>query len=113
MTLIFKIMNKATWVKAQETGEFLGSEHDQRDGFIHFSNEDQLKGTLAKHYQGQKDLLLLAFKANDFGKNLKWEPSRGGALFPHLYAPLPTSTNLWEKPLEIANDGTHIIPKIE
>lgn len=113
MTLIFKIMDKATWKSAQKTGEFKGSKHDQRDGFIHFSTKEQLEGTLAKHYHGQKDLILLAFKDSNFEDNLKWEPSRGGALFPHLYAPLPTDTLLWEKPIEMADDGTHIIPDIE
>jgi uncharacterized protein (DUF952 family) len=112
MTKIYKIMDKTTWNNAKEIGEFKGSEHDQRDGFIHFSTEEQLAGTLAKHYKGQNDLLLLAFSASDFGENLKWEPSRGGALFPHLYTPLPTTYVLWEKPLEITDDGTHIIPKI-
>ena len=102
MTQIYKIMHKTTWNSAKETGEFIGSEHDKRDGFIHFSTEEQLAGTLAKHYQGQHDLLLLAFSASDFSENLKWEPSRDGALFPHLYAPLPTTYVLWEKLLEIA-----------
>ncbi len=112
MTQIYKIMDKTTWNSAKNIGEFTGSIHDKRDGFIHFSTKEQLAGTLAKHYQGQHELILLAFSANDFGENLKWEPSRDGALFPHLYAPLPTTYVLWEKLLEIAENGTHIIPNV-
>lgn len=110
MTIIYKITSKNTWEEASEAGEFLGSTDDIKDGYIHFSTKEQLEGTLSKHYKGQDNLLLLAFNDSDLGKNLKWEPSRGGALFPHLYAPLPTTHVLWEKPLELQSNGSHIIP---
>lgn len=112
MTEIYKILAQTAWNEAQKEGVFQGSADDIRDGFIHFSTKEQLQGTLEKHYKGQKDLILLAIIESDLGENLKWEPSRGGALFPHLYAPLPTSHVLWEKPLEMTNDGSHIIPKL-
>lgn len=112
MTEIYKILAQTAWNQAQKEGVFQGSADDIRDGFIHFSTKEQLQGTLEKHFKGQKDLILLAIIESDLGENLKWEPSRGGALFPHLYAPLPTSHVLWEKPLEMTNDGSHIIPKL-
>lgn len=112
MTDIYKIIDKTAWSEAQKEGVFLGSKDDLRDGFIHFSTKEQLEGTLEKHFKGQKDLMLLALKETDLGENLKWEPSLGGALFPHLYAPLPTSYVLWEKPLEMLKDGSHIVPKL-
>ena len=112
MTEIYKILAQTAWNEAQKEGVFQGSADDIRDGFIHFSTKEQLQGTLEKHYKGQKDLILLAIKESDLGEKLKWEPSRGGALFPHLYAPLPTRHVLWEKPLEMTNDGSHIIPKL-
>ena len=112
MTEIYKILAQTAWNEAQKEGVYQGSADDIRDGFIHFSTKEQLQGTLEKHYKGQKDLILLAIIESDLGEKLKWEPSRGGALFPHLYAPLPTSHVLWEKPLEMTNDGSHIIPKL-
>lgn len=112
MTEIYKILAQTAWNEAQKEGVYQGSADDIRDGFIHFSTKEQLQGTLEKHFKGQKDLILLAIIESDLGENLKWEPSRGGALFPHLYAPLPTSHVLWEKPLEMTNDGSHIIPKL-
>lgn len=87
---IFKVVPRDAWQAACDVGVYNGSADDLRDGFIHFSLREQLPGTLAKHYRGQDDLLLVRFDADDLGDALKWEPSRGGALFPHLYAPLPT-----------------------
>ena len=112
MTEIYKILPQNTWLEAQKKGVYQGSKDDQRDGFIHFSTKEQLQGTLEKHFKDQKNLLLVAFNEKDLGEKLIWEPSRGGALFPHLYAPLPTGYVLWEKPIEMANDGSHIIPKL-
>lgn len=87
--LIYKICPKALWHEAQAAGVFVGSAHDLADGFIHFSTAEQLAGTAAKHFSGQANLLLLTIDANLLGEDLKFEPSRDGALFPHLYAPLP------------------------
>ena len=111
MTKIYKILPENAWLEAKKDGVYLGSEDDLRDGFIHFSAQNQLQGTLEKHYKGQNDLFLVAFDDQDLGEKLIWEASRGGELFPHLYAPLPTRHVLWEKPIEMTNDGSHIIPE--
>ncbi len=110
MTLIYKIETKERWEKAKQNGLYEGSKHDQRDGYIHFSSKETLEGTLDKHFKGKTNLLLIAVNAKDLGQALKWEASRGGALFPHLYAPLPTTHILWEKPLQQSENGTHILP---
>lgn len=104
MSLIYKIATRQEWDTALTNGQYTGSPDDQRDGFIHFSARDQLEKTLSKHFRDKENLLLLAVEADQLGDQLKWEPSRGGALFPHLYAPLPTASVLWEKPIE--RDGT-------
>ena len=91
MTRVYKILSVDDWARAEATGAFEGSDDDRRDGFIHLSAEDQWPGTAAKWFAGRTDLLLVAFEAQSLGPALKWEPSRGGALFPHLYGPLPTA----------------------
>jgi uncharacterized protein (DUF952 family) len=110
MRPVFKICGEDEWQAAKEAGIYHGSAHDQRDGFIHFSTAAQLPGTLAKHYAGRDALLLIAFDAETLGPGLKWEPARGGDLFPHLYAPLDTAKALWIKPLPLGGDGIHILP---
>ena len=110
MTLIYKIETNESWAKAKQNGLYEGSKDDQRDGFIHFSSKETLQGTLDKHSKDKTNLLLIAVNAKDLGQALKWEPSRGGALFPHLYAPLPTTHILWEKPLQQSENGTHTLP---
>jgi len=110
--LIFKIASKGAWAEALRTGAFAGSEVDRRDGFIHLSDAGQVAETAAKHFKGQDDLVLIAFEAEALGATLKWEPSRGGALFPHLYAPLPAGAALWTKPLVLGADGTPAIPDL-
>ncbi|MBV8756535.1 MAG: DUF952 domain-containing protein [Deltaproteobacteria bacterium] len=89
--LIYKIATRAQWQAAEATGVFTGAPVDVADGYIHFSTAEQLPETLAKHFAGQRDLLLIAVEADALGEALRWEPSRGGALFPHLYAPLPVA----------------------
>ena len=91
MTLIYKILPREEWRAAEAAGVFEGSAVDLADGFIHFSAEDQMAETLRRHFAGQTDLLLVAVDAESLGEALRWEPSRGGALFPHLYGPLQTS----------------------
>lgn len=86
--MIFKILAAAEWRSAQAAGVFNGSKADRNDGFIHFSTADQLHETAERHFAGQTDLMLLAVRAEALGEALKWEPSRGGDLFPHLYRPL-------------------------
>lgn len=88
---------------------FAGSPIDVRDGFIHLSTAGQLRETAAKHFAGGEDLLLVAVSANQLA--LKWEPSRGGALFPHLYAPLMLTAVLWVRELPLL-DGAHVIPEL-
>ncbi len=89
--MIFKIATTAQWQAAEAAGAFEGAPIDLRDGYIHFSTEAQVPETLAKHFAGQRDLLLIAVEADGLGDALRWEVSRGGQLFPHLYGALPVS----------------------
>jgi uncharacterized protein (DUF952 family) len=102
--LIFKIISKAAWAKAVEDGVFLGAAIDLADGYIHFSTAIQAEETAKRHFAGQDNLLLVAFDSAQWGENLKWEPSRGGALFPHLYDSLDPKSALWAKPLPWTGD---------
>src|SRR5438045_7049524 len=88
MNTIYKICTDAEWREAERAGTYRGSAVDRRDGFIHFSTAEQAAETAAKHFAGQRDLVLVAVDADALGDKLKWEPSRGGALFPHLYGEL-------------------------
>ena len=110
MAVIFKIMPAALWRAAQSTGVFHGSEHDSRDGFIHFSTAAQVAETAAKHFAGQRDLLLVHVDAAKLGDRLKWEPSRDGALFPHLYGPLDLSAVIRCEALPLGPDGVPLLP---
>ena len=92
---------------------FTGSPVDIRDGFIHFSTATQVAETAARHFANERDLVLVAVDADALGRSLKWEPSRGGALFPHLYGPLPISAVRWTRPLPRAADGHHVFPELE
>lgn len=107
---IYKILPAADWAAAQAAGVYQGSAHDARDGFIHFSTAAQAAETAAKHFAGQRDLVLLAVDPASLGAALKWEPSRGGALFPHLYAPLPVDAVSAVHELPLGPDGRHIFP---
>jgi uncharacterized protein (DUF952 family) len=98
--LIYKILPASSWQDAQESGAFTGAPVDIADGYIHFSTAEQVRETAAKHFAGQHDLLLLAIDSSQLGSTeLKWEVSRGGALFPHLYGTLAVSAVRWAKPL--------------
>lgn len=108
--MVYKIVASADWERACENGQYDGSADDRRDGFIHLSARHQLKGTLAKHYKGRDRLILAAFASEAFGVALRWEPSRGGDDFPHLYGPLPTASALWTKPLSLGDDGIPSLP---
>ncbi len=112
MRLIFKIVPENLWQEAEALGVFKGAPVDLADGFIHFSTADQARETAAKHFAGQEGLLLAAFDADALGPDLKWEPSRGGDLFPHLYADLPTSLAVWVRPLPLGPDGAHVFPDL-
>lgn len=102
---VFKIVGRQAWQQAHTAGVFTGSPDDLRDGFVHLSTREQLSGTAARHFAGADDLLLVAFDAASLGPRLKWEASRGGALFPHLYAALPTALAIWCVPLRAGADG--------
>lgn len=97
--LIYKICSQSEWKLAREAGVYRGSHDDERDGFIHFSLASQLRPTADKHFAGRSDLWLLAVDAEALGPALRYEPSRGGQLFPHLYAALPVAAVLWHAPL--------------
>ncbi len=105
-TIIYKILPAALWRAAEAAGVFNGAGVDLSDGFIHFSSAAQVETTAAKHFAGQSDLLLVSVDAEKFGPTLKWEVSRGGELFPHLYAPLSLAWALRVAPLPL-RDGRH------
>lgn len=110
--LIYKIAPRALWHAAEAKGVFDGAPVDLADGYIHFSTAGQLHETAAKHFAGQDDLLLIAVDAAALGDSLRFEPSRGGALFPHLYAALPVNAAAWARPLPLGGDGRHIFPDL-
>jgi uncharacterized protein (DUF952 family) len=110
---IYKICEQAQWLAAEAAGQFCGSAVDERDGFIHFSTIAQLAETATKHFAGQKDLMLVAVDAGAFGAALKWEKSRGGDLFPHLYAALPLKAVRWARLLPDEIDGRRPLPELE
>lgn len=85
----FKILTAPQWAALQRDGHFAGAPVDLADGYIHMSTAEQLEETLAKHFAGQRGLVIAEIALGGFGDALRWEVSRGGALFPHLYAPLP------------------------
>jgi uncharacterized protein (DUF952 family) len=101
---IYKICRAAEWREAEQSGVYRGSADDQRDGFIHLSTVEQTPGTYEKYFAGQTDLLLLAVDPAALGATLKWEVSRGGALFPHIYGDLPLSAVRWSRPLNSVSD---------
>ena len=113
MTTIYKICESAQWAQAERDGEFRGSAVDFADGYIHFSTGAQVAATAAKHFAGMTGLVLVAVEAGELGAALKWETSRGGALFAHLYSALPLTAVRWVKPLRLDDDGRHVFPPLE
>ena len=110
MTIIYKIMPAALWLDAQQSGCFAGAPVDLADGYIHFSAADQVRETGRRHFAGLSDLLLVAVDAEQLGTPLVWEASRGGALFPHLYAGLPVSAVVAVMPLSRNEAGDLLFP---
>lgn len=108
--MIYKILRAAEWSAFQASGETTGAPVDLADGFIHFSTAEQAAETAARHFSGQDDLMLLAFDDDTMGDALKWEVSRGGALFPHLYRSLHLSELAWALPLPLL-EGRHRFPE--
>jgi uncharacterized protein (DUF952 family) len=102
--MIYKLLRAAEWADLDRDGQTLGAPVDRADGYVHFSTKAQLAGTLAKHFAGETGLMLLALDSDALGPHLRWEPARGGALFPHLYRPLRRSDVTAATPLI---DGPH------
>jgi uncharacterized protein (DUF952 family) len=113
VTTIYKVCDASQWRQAERDGEFRGSAADLADGYIHFSTATQVTGTVGKHFAGMSGLVLVAVEAEELGAALKWEPSRGGALFPHLYGLLPMAAVRWVEPLRLDHDGTHVFPPLD
>jgi uncharacterized protein (DUF952 family) len=113
MSVIYKICPAELWRNAERDGVFRGAPVDLADGFIHFSTAAQVAETAAKHFAGQSDLLLLRVQADKLGDSLRWEPSRGGALFPHLYGQLQLQHVHKIEPLPLGTDGAHEFPALE
>ena len=111
MTPIYKICTASEWREAERTGAYRGSAADHKDGFIHFSTAEQAAETAAKWFAGQRDLVLIAVDTEVLGDKLKWEPSRGGALFPHLYGDLDLKAVRGVDPLPLDASGRHVFPK--
>lgn len=107
---IYKILRADEWAALQDAQETGGAPIDVADGYVHFSTAEQAAETASKHFAGVEGLILAAFDADALGDALVWEPSRGGALFPHLYGPLRLADVLWHGPLPLI-DGQHIFPK--
>jgi len=110
MTPIYKICTASEWAEAERAGAYRGSAVDVKDGFIHFSTAEQAAETAAKWFAGQRDLVLVAVDADALGDRLKWEPSRGGALFPHLYGELAINAVQRADPLPLGETGRHVFP---
>lgn len=109
---IYKIAPADLWHQSERAGTFAGAPVDVADGFIHFSTAAQVQETAAKHFRGQADLVIAAVDAAVLGDALRWEPSRGGALFPHLYGPMAMDAVRWTKPLACDAAGVPIIPDL-
>jgi uncharacterized protein (DUF952 family) len=111
-TMIYHICRREEWTAAESAGRYGGSSQDRADGFIHFSGVDQVEASAARHRAGQDGLVLLTVEAAALGDALKWEPSRGGALFPHLYGPLPVAAVRRVDDLPLGPDGRHRFPPL-
>lgn len=108
--LVFKIFRRVEWDGFVRAGSTTGAPVDLADGFIHLSTAAQVAETAARHFATESDLVLVALDADRLGPDLRWEPSRGGALFPHLYRPLRIADVVWDKSLPLGATG-HIFPE--
>ncbi|MTI10266.1 DUF952 domain-containing protein [Curvivirga aplysinae] len=113
MATIYHLADKSCWIKQAEEGVYAGREEDLSDGFLHFSNKEQIIKSAAVHKAGNPDLVLLAVDEGMLGDELKWEESRGGSLFPHLYGELPLEAVIWATPLALDDQGLHVFPEME
>jgi len=108
--LIFHVCPAEAWEAAIVSGAYHGSADDTRDGYLHFSGGGQVRESVAKHRAGQTGLVMLVVDPDVLGDALRWELSRGGALFPHLYGPLPVDAPGQVTPLPLGDDGLHVFP---
>jgi len=108
--LIYHMCKRAEWEAARIGGHYSGSSQDREDGFIHFSGPDQIVESAAKHRKGQSDLVIIEVDPAALGADLRWEESRGGRLFPHLYRPLPVAAVRRVAELPLGADGRHRFP---
>jgi uncharacterized protein (DUF952 family) len=108
--VLYKIMSKQEWAAALVKGTYEGSDVDMKDGFIHLSTAHQVRTTAQRHFEGKADLLLISVREESLGQSLKWEPSRGGNLFPHIYGALKLDAISEVIPLLLAN-GVHQFPE--
>ena len=107
---IYKVCDCGLWEDAKQTGSFIGAEIDLQDGYIHFSTASQLRDTLARHFAGRDDLVLLKIEISQL--DIIWESARNGDLFPHLYDHLPLSKVVAEYHLGLSANGHHIVPEV-
>ncbi len=108
---VYKVIAVDLWKAAEDDGFYAGAGIDLEDGFIHLSTGRQARRTAQLYFKGQGDLLLVAVDAASLGDALKYEPSRDGDLFPHLYGPLPMAAVLSVRPLPLDADGRHVFPE--
>ena len=107
--IIYKVLTKDEVLTVENEGETFGSKKDLLDGFIHFSQKEQLRETLEKYYRREQKLILMAVQVDSVQENLKWEKSRAGKLFPHLYSKLGFESAIWFAPIEL-DEGAYILP---
>lgn len=112
-SVIYHICRRDEWQAILPLGPYPGSSQDAADGFTHFSTAQQVVESAARHRAGQDGLVLIAVESDRLGSDLKWEPSRRRALFPHLYGPLPLSAVRWVKDLPLGRNGMHVFPTLE
>lgn len=111
--IVFHMCRAEEWAASEADQLYPGSTQDREDGFIHFSTAEQVVTSAAKHRAGQDGLVLIAADAQALGPTLRWEPSRGGQLFPHLHGPLPWHAVLGVHPLPLGADGAHVFPNLD
>jgi uncharacterized protein (DUF952 family) len=108
--VIFKIVHVAEWRAIESETVYCGSPKDKEDGFLHFSTQEQLLGTLKRHYSRASDLLLVAVDGAALGEALSYEPSTAGALYPHLFGALPLTAVQWARPITLDENGEFVLP---
>ena len=113
MPVIYHLARDVEWRESERAGRYAGTADDRRDGFLHFSTAEQVAESAARHRRGENGIVLVAADADSLGEALRWEPSRRGALFPHLYGDLPLAAVLWAAPLPLGGDGLHRFPPLD